>query len=199
MPKLEQVGNFSMRITDVRGVEARFKDIAGNEVIKNDPKAFTLMIFLETSDGLTSVHYMDFTRQVITKGKFYDKWVQTNSRPPTRVDEALDKLEELGVPNGLPQELQKIMEAGQTIEVNASIKAREYTQNGVSKISYEAKYLNSARKEIAIKDMDFSLLLPETAGKSAPNAKPSTVAKPIEVATDNDSFEVEDENAPTPF
>jgi hypothetical protein len=205
-----------MRIVSVCGLEPRFKDMPGNEIIRDDPKAFTLAINLETVDGLTSVHYMDFTRQLITKGKFYDKWVQANSRPPTRIDEALDKLEELGIPSGLPQELQKMMNNGVTIEVNASIKSREYVQGGVTKRAFEAKYLNCCRKEIPIKDMDFSMLLPETAGKvsTAPVTKVNTVPiktspTPAEIAEADkgeeeefnntgagDSFEAQPEDTP---
>jgi hypothetical protein len=205
-----------MRIVSCCGLEARFKDMPGNEIIRDDPKAFTLAIHLETVDGLTSVHYMDFTRQVVTKGKFYDKWVQANSRPPTRIDEALDKLEEIGIPNGLPQELQKLMEAGQTIEVNASIKSREFQQGGVTKLAYEAKYLNCCRKEIPLKELNFDDLLPETKGKvsATPQAKPVTIPikpnpTPAEIAEADkgeeeefnntgaeDEFEIEDEEIP---
>lgn len=173
MARIESEINVNMRIVSIGKIDPRFKDIAGNEVIRDDPRAFTLAIYLESADGGTSVHYMDFTRQVITKGKFYDKWMANgNTRPPTRVDEALDKLEEIGVPNGLPQELQKVMNEGRTIEVNASIKGREYQQNGVSKRAYEAKYLNAVRGEVPIKDLDFNLLLPETKDRAM---KSSTV------------------------
>lgn len=197
MPKLESEGSFSVRITDAFIKEPGFGYHNNEENKKNDPNAFALVLKLETADGLTAFHQMEYTKKVIQKGK---------SQGKTDAQASTDKLEELGVENGYLGNLKKMLVEGKTIECSVKMEWRNYTKpDGTPGRILEAKYLNPKRNEMNIKDIDWSAILPEQVGEkpltvtaTAPQPTVEQINQELDKGAEVDA-EIVDDDEPIPF
>jgi len=159
MPKLENDGTFQVRVIDAFIKEPGFGYHNNEENKKNDPNAFALVLKLETADGLTAFHQMEYTKKVITKGKSIGK---------SDAEASTAKLEELGISDGYLGNLKKMLIEGKTIECSVKMQWRDFQKpDGTTGRVCEAKYLNPPRTERNIKDIDFDAIFGKSVG-SAP-------------------------------
>jgi len=194
MARLNTEGHFQVRITDCFLKEPRFNYHSNPENLKNDPNAFCLVMKCETADGLEAYHEMDWTEKVITTGKYTGK---------KEKEVTTEKLAELGIPDGYPGNLKKMMQEGKTIEAQVNMVYRAYNDKatGEPKKILEAKYLNAPRKEVNIKDIDFEALLGGTATvtsvkSTVPTSQPTVEQINAELDAGSDDFAEEGEATP---
>lgn len=188
MAKIENEGTFAVRITDALVKEPGYGYHNSDENKTNDPKAFALVLKVETPDGAHAFHQMEWTKKPIAKGKYAG---MTDAECTTA------KLAELGIPDGYPGNLKKMLMNGETIPCSVKMEWRSYTDSKTQEIkrTLECRYINPPRAEKNIKDIDFDALL---GGKTTvPTVAPKKAEEPaLDDSFNPDEFAVEGEASP---
>jgi len=191
MPKLESEGSYGCRVVDAWIKEPGFGYHNNEENKKNDPNAFALVLKLETADGLTAFHQMEYTKKVIQKGKSTGK---------TDAEASTDKLEELGIPDGYLGNLKKMLVEGKTIECSVKMQWRSYNNaDGTQGRICEAKYLNAPRNEKNIKDIDWDALMPNQVGNKPLPVVATAPQSAEDISIEPDVVDEDDPDALVPF
>jgi hypothetical protein len=206
MPKFTSEGYFNVRIDFVNRVEYRW-DVPE---FKNNPRAFTLKMHVVTPDGVEGWHLKDYSKREVKPGKFFDSMLPKLAKAGVRLNAdgtmteemiVIAQLWELGVEDGYPGTLGKMMNTGTTIEAQACVKGRDFSDNGTIKRIYEVKYLNPLKNETNIIDIDFDALLGDDRPKATAAVTVILQKQPAEVEATPppDDPQLDDDGEPIPF
>jgi len=147
MPELTSEGSFNVRITTYKVKPTPKED---------DPRAFQILLYGETSDGYTAIGTLNWIKTVISSGKHAGKECR---------EVAQETLAEIGVPDGYPPNLDASIENG----LRAQFVTKFDTYNGQTKL--KVAFINPVTELLTPDEVDWSKLL-----EDAPASEPKKAA-----------------------
>ena len=158
MPKIENEGNFNVRIELATLKETPRKDDAG---------AFKIGLKGVTPDGLEAWGELDYSNYRFQSGKYQGR---------TTAEKSEDTLKQLGVKDGYLGNLQDAIDKG--LEAEFAMKWDEWEdKQGEMKRTLKVAFINAPRKTADIKSIDIDSIMAKLKGVQAP--KPTEVVDEV--------------------